>query len=167
MRCLLYLVRLSCGIPFYVIMLSFPIHEERHKASDRSSTELHGGACRGKCDDGDNSFDGCSAPDDNRDCSHVLRGRCAKPKTVSQHATGFLAPAEHVHDCGASLSWTLHAVAKKFWSPNLLHRRRQRPGGVEYFTTGRALFYHLHIRSLPVHPFELFAVFFLYRWVSG
>ena len=49
-------------------------------------------------------------PVDNRDCSHVLRGRCAKPKTVSQHATGSLAPAEHVHDLFtewvASLSWT-------------------------------------------------------------
>ena len=35
---------------------------ERHKASDRSSRELHGEACRDKCGDGDNSFDGCSAP---------------------------------------------------------------------------------------------------------
>ena len=49
----------------------------------------------------------------------------------------------------------------------MLQRRRQRPAGVEYVITPHALFYHLHIRNLPVHPFELFAVFLLYRWVSG
>ena len=41
---------------------SFPSHWERHRAIDRYSTELHGGACGDECVDGDISFDGCSAP---------------------------------------------------------------------------------------------------------
>ena len=44
------------------MIFSFPSHWGRHRAIDRSSTELHGEASRDKCGDGDNSFDGCSAP---------------------------------------------------------------------------------------------------------
>ena len=48
--------------PFLCHFFSFPSHGERHRAIDRSSTELHGGACGNKCVDGDNSLNGCSAP---------------------------------------------------------------------------------------------------------
>ena len=37
------------------VFLSFPRHGERHKASHRSSTELHVGACGDRRVDGDNS----------------------------------------------------------------------------------------------------------------
>ena len=49
-------------------------------------------------------------PDDNRDCSHVSRGRCANPRPVSQHTLGSLAPAKHLHDLAPTRKRLFHEL---------------------------------------------------------
>ena len=120
-RCLLYLVRLSCGIPFNVISFS------RFQVIGGATGPLIGPARS------------CTAkrvvtnvvmvttvlmavlhPDDNSDCSHVLRGRCTKPKTVSQYAAGSRSSRACARVWSVSFLDLTCNRKVSFWSPNLV-----------------------------------------------